>query len=287
MQAVGSIIHRPGPRYVSPLLHEGKDNPWVTDVSPLCKDILRMKHPIRVTACSQTDPGLKRPRNEDVCMADINRGILMVADGMGGVAGGEVASALFLGAVNETFNGRNAFTEKAAKALIETAYHAANRKILEHAAATPAHRGLGCTAELLTVCADSIVFGHVGDSRTYGYRDGRLAQLTLDHSMVQEQVALGIMTQEQANTSRLRNILTRAVGIHPQLSVDISSREIRPGDIYLLATDGLHGMVDDAEIMAILAFDAPISLKADMLIHIAINAGGRDNVSVALMEVLR
>lgn len=246
-----------------------------------------MKKSIRINACSKTDPGLKRPRNEDVCAADIAHRSFMVADGMGGVAGGEVASALFLETVSETFSAEKALAVEKGMKLVRTTFLLANSKILAHAAKTPSHKGLGCTAELLTLCQDNIVFGHVGDSRTYCFRNGRLDQLTRDHSMVQEQVDLGIITRDQANQSRLRNILTRAVGINPQLIIDISSQQVCPGDIYLLATDGLHGMVDDREILLILAFDAPLSLKAEMLINMANDAGGNDNISVTLLEIIK
>ena len=245
-----------------------------------------MTHTLRINACSKTDPGLKRPRNEDVCAADILRRSFMVADGMGGVAGGEEASALFKEAVQETFAAGKEVPEPEVKELVRRAFLLANRKILDHAAVTPAHKGLGCTAELLTFCRDGLILGHVGDSRTYRLRHGHLDQLTVDHSMVQEQVDLGIMTREQAKRSSFRNVLTKAVGIEAQLIIDITSHPACPGDIYLLCTDGLHGMVDDQEISAILAFDAPLTLKAEMLINMANDAGGRDNISVTLVEIL-
>ena len=245
-----------------------------------------MNDTLRIHACSKTDRGLQRPQNEDVCTADTARHTYLVADGMGGVAGGEVASRLFLSAVDETFTPGKPPAESAGRTLVKAAFSQANEKILAHAAATPAHKGLGCTAELLLLCRDGIILGHVGDSRTYCYHAGRLEQLTIDHSMVQEQVDLGILTRHQARHSKFRNVLTRAVGIADRLIIDISSRKIQTGDIYLLCTDGLHGMVDDREILSILAFDAPLGLKAEMLINIANDAGGKDNISVTLLEIL-
>ncbi len=242
---------------------------------------------MRINACSKTDPGLKRSRNEDVCASDIVRRSFMVADGMGGVAGGDVASALFLKTVGQSFASEEAIAVQQGMEQVRATFLLANSKILAHADVTPAHKGLGCTAELLTLCQDNIVLGHVGDSRTYCFRKGCLNQLTRDHSMVQEQVDLGLITREQANKSKMRNVLTRAVGINAQLTVDISSQAVCPGDIYLLATDGLHGMVDDQEILQVLAFSAPLSLKAEMLINMANDAGGRDNVSVTLLEILK
>lgn len=245
-----------------------------------------MNHSIRVAAYSKTDPGLKRPDNQDVCGADVARGFFMVADGMGGVAGGEIASALFLAAVTETFATPQEITVEEGRERVRAAFLLANAKIQAHAAATPAHKGLGCTAELLILCQDHIVLGHVGDSRTYCFRQGLINKLTVDHSLVQEQVDRGILSWEQAERSNLRNVLTRAVGIDAQIIVDIACRQVQPGDIYLLATDGLHGMVDDWEIIPILGYDAPLSFKADILINMANDAGGGDNTSVTLVEIL-
>jgi len=245
-----------------------------------------MNDTLRIHACSKTDRGLQRPQNEDVCAADAARHAYLVADGMGGDAGGEVASSLFLLAVDETFPPGNTLTESTGRTLVKAAFSLANEKILAHAAITPEHKGLGCTAELLLLCRDGIILGHVGDSRTYCFHGGRLEQLTIDHSMVQEQVALGLLTQREARYSKFRNVLTRAVGITDQLVIDISSHKVQAGDIYLLCTDGLHGMVDDEELLSILAFDAPLSLKAEMLINMANDAGGKDNISVTLLEIL-
>ncbi|MDK9708074.1 MAG: protein phosphatase 2C domain-containing protein [Desulforhopalus sp.] len=245
-----------------------------------------MNHSSRVAAYSKTDPGLKRPDNQDVCAADLDRGFFMVADGMGGVAGGEVASALFLAAVTETFAGPREPSVDKGRERVHAAFLLANAKIQAHAAATPTHKGLGCTGELLILCQDHIVLGHVGDSRTYCFRRGILDRLTIDHSLVQDQVDRGILTWEQAERSNLRNVLTRAVGIDAKLIVDIVCRQVQPGDIYLLATDGLHGMVDEWEILPILGYDAPLSFKADILINMANDAGGGDNTSVTLVEIL-
>jgi PPM family protein phosphatase len=246
-----------------------------------------MNHSVRIAAYSRTDPGLKRPDNQDACAADIDRGFFMVADGMGGVAGGEVASTLFLEAVTETFATAQKLTLEEGREQVRAAFLLANAKIQAHAAATPAHKGLGCTAELLILCqGHHVVLGHVGDSRTYCFRQGQIDKLTVDHSLVQEQVDRGMLSWEQAERSSLRNVLTRAVGIDAQIVVDIVYRQFQPGDIYLLATDGLHGMVDDWEILPILGYDAPLSFKADILINMANDAGGGDNTSVTLVEIL-
>jgi PPM family protein phosphatase len=211
----------------------------------------------------------------------------MVADGMGGMAGGTVASALFLEAVLEIFTSEEILDAHEGIKLVREVFLLANSKIQSYAAINQSHKGLGCTAELLTFCQDTVILGHVGDSRTYCLHNQLLTQLTIDHSIVQEQIDLGLITHAQAKKSRLRNVLTRAVGVGSQVAIDITSYPANPGDIYLLCSDGLHGMVSDQEILSILSFDAPLSLKAEILINIANDAGGKDNVSVTLVEILR
>jgi protein phosphatase len=237
-----------------------------------------------IIACSKTDRGRRRPRNEDVCLADTDRYVFMVADGMGGKAGGDVASALFLEAVKEVFTKPGNFLSVECQAMIESAFSLANNKILAHVTLNPHHSGMGCTAELLVFCKDHYLVGHVGDSRTYLFRDAKLSQLTHDHSLVQEQLELGLITRDQAEKSLLRNVLLRAVGVEANVTVDIIGGRIEPGDIFLLCTDGLPGMVQYDAILSVLAYQAPLSLKADMLIDMANDAGGHDNISVTLVE---
>jgi protein phosphatase len=243
-----------------------------------------MKTNPHILACSKTDQGRRRLRNEDVCLADVDRCVFMVADGMGGRAGGDVASALFLEAVNEIFTEPGDFLSVECQALIESTFSLANNKILAHVAVNPHHSGMGCTAELVVFCRDHYLVGHVGDSRTYLFRGEKLCQLTHDHSLVQEQLELGFITRDQAEKSQLRNVLLRAVGVDATVTVDIIGGRIEPGDIFLLCSDGLHGMVRFDEILSVLAYQAPLSLKADMLIDMANNAGGHDNISVTLVE---
>lgn len=240
----------------------------------------------RILACSKTDLGLRRPRNEDVCMADADRCVFMVADGMGGRAAGDVASALFLEAVTEVFEERKELLPAEVTAKIEAAFSLANGKILANVALNPDHLGMGCTAELLVICQDHYIVGHVGDSRTYLFRGGKLSQLTLDHSLVQEQLHQGLITPDQAEKSQFRNVLLRAVGVDAVLTVDITGGPFYPGDIFLLCTDGLHGMVNKDEIVSVLAFHAALSFKADILINMANDAGGNDNISVTLAEII-
>ncbi len=236
-------------------------------------------------ALSITDTGRMRTTNEDVCAADTNLRLFLVADGMGGVEGGEVAAALFLETVREVLTAPLDVDRVEGEAMVRRVFAVANDKILAHAATVSSHRGCGCTADLLVASRDLLILGHVGDSRGYCLRQERLEQLTLDHSLVQEQLDLGLLDQHQAKSSLYRNVLTRAVGITPQLTVDIHSRSVRPGDLYLLCTDGLHSMLSDKEILSVLSFDAPLTFRGKMLIDLANDAGGKDNISVTLVSI--
>ncbi len=244
-----------------------------------------MKDNIHISACCKTDPGKKRPRNEDVCLASSTCNCFVVADGMGGTAGGDVASALFVEAASEVFNEPNKLTVEESKVWIREVFALANSKIKKHVTVYPDHVGMGCTAELFTLAGDSYALGHVGDSRSYCFRDNELSQLTKDHSFVQEQVDQGVISREQVETSKHRNVLLRAVGIDSTLDVDILSGSVLPGDIFLLCSDGLYHMLSVDDIVAVLSYDGGISLKADILVNMANDAGGFDNISVTLVEI--
>ncbi len=144
---------------------------------------------------------------------------------------------------------------------------------------------MGCTAELFILHNNRFVLGHVGDSRTYRLSDGRLTQLTKDHTLVQIQEEQGLISKEQAKTHSMRNVILRVVGNSKGVEVDMIQGTAVPGDIFLLCSDGLSGMLDDEQIQEILAFEGPLPLKATMLIDQANHAGGKDNITVALIEV--
>jgi PPM family protein phosphatase len=241
-----------------------------------------MEKSTRLIACSKTDRGLHRRNNEDACAVNLARHFCMVADGMGGHAGGELASALFLDSVLAIFNEQSVLGKEQGLSRVKAAFDLANSRILAYAEANPPFAGMGCTAEILTFCRDSFVLGHVGDSRTYLFRNGNLSQLTKDHSLVESQIDEGLLSRQEARSSRLKNILLRAVGNSEKMVVDLMSGDLRPDDIFLLCSDGLYGMVEDQEIQSVLAFDAPLELKAEMLVNMANDAGGKDNVTVVL-----
>lgn len=238
-----------------------------------------------IKAAGMTDPGLMRPHNEDACGIFPASGCVTVADGVGGAAAGEVASHLFISHVEAHLDERNTYSEQESVAVIKKIYLAANTAILEHVMTHPECRGMSCTAEMLFIFAGGFVLGHVGDSRSYRFRNGKLIRLTKDHSLVQQQIDSGALTPEEAQKHRYRNVIIRAVGTDDALDVDIVRGRIRADDIFLLCTDGLTDMVAETEICSILERDTTLEKMAVDLISSANREGGRDNVTVALVRV--
>lgn len=246
-------------------------------------------------------PGRVRKGNEDVCAASPEHGLFVVCDGMGGAAAGEVASALatetFLKALTpgDEESPRTATPDVQLHAAIQ----AANQAVYLHSHTEPGMRGMGTTlvALLFQPAADkmrsSLTLAHVGDSRCYLFRGGTLTQLTADHSLVEEQVRMGEITPLQAVVHPMRNIITRAVGSHMQVEPDISHLEPQPGDIYLLASDGLTRELSEVELAQ--SFVRVTSRKrggeldlpslCETLIDQANDAGGGDNITVLLLQI--
>lgn len=239
----------------------------------------------QIVAHCQSDVGLRRKRNEDICSVCPQFQYFFVADGIGGALGGDMAGSIFLDVVSETLINSCEITPEENIARVGTCFTTANKRIHDYVSENPAYKGMGCTAELLIICGEEFILGHIGDSRTYSFHNNNLKQLTEDHTLVQEQLKQGAMTKHQAKTSSLSNVLSRAVGVDPQVQFDIHRGKIVPGTLFVLCTDGLHSMVPPQEIPPVLQYDAPLALKTEMLISMANNAGGRDNITVALIEV--
>jgi protein phosphatase len=242
---------------------------------------------IRIESSGRTDVGLRRSSNEDAFVSAPELGLLALADGMGGAASGEVASGIFADTVLELFSSGPPSAVEEAEELARRAFLLANRRIRELAALEPAQRGMGCTGEIVVFTDDRYVVGHVGDSRVYLFRGGRLRQVTKDHSLVQEQVDQGLLTPEEAQDHALRHMILRALGIQDDLAVDLVSGKARPDDLFLLCSDGLSDMVGDLLIEERLASDLSLGEKADRLVRDACEAGGHDNVTVVLGLVLQ
>jgi serine/threonine protein phosphatase PrpC len=241
-------------------------------------------------AC-MTDPGQVRSQNEDSVAGDAEIGFAVLADGMGGHNAGEVASRIAADLVSARFRSDaslHAYLDaRRAESFVATTIAAANSAVLEASATHPRYRGMGTTLVLVFWHDKGVTYGHVGDSRLYLLREGRLERLTRDHTVVQEQLEQGSISAEQARHAPNRNVLTRAIGIDAEVEADVRTIAIRRGDLYLLCSDGLTDMMTDDEIgSTLLACEADPTIAAERLIELANEAGGHDNVSVALARVL-
>ena len=212
-------------------------------------------------------------------------GVFVVADGMGGHAAGEVASAIASRTIGDSACKQCESTEALSNQLVE-AYLAAGREIARQADMDPARSGMGTTATVLRLRRDgTFVIAHIGDSRAYLWRAGRLRRVTHDHSWVQEQVDRGLITPEQAVGHPQSNIITRALGTDPHPTPDLYPGELKPGDRFLLATDGLTDMVPEERIAELLEGDEPLEETSDALVAAANRAGGLDNITVLLVDI--
>ena len=239
-----------------------------------------------------TDIGKVRDHNEDAVASDLSIGLLVLADGMGGYKAGEVASemAVLLVAAEITQamqDNVQTWPEKSAllpeSHMLKNAIQKVNAAIYQVSQDEPQCAGMGTTLVAGVFTNNKLVVGHIGDSRMYRLRDGALVQLTEDHSLVQEQINAGLITKEQAQTSSNKNLVTRALGIEPEVELELQELDVEAGDFYLLCSDGLSDMVSDAEIAETLReANGNITHAANRLVHLANEHGGVDNISVML-----
>lgn len=243
----------------------------------------------------RTDIGRQRNANEDsyavLTRADLGGGLdalVVVADGMGGVGGGEIASGIVANTVPETVRlrlaERNGSGSRGPTDILRDAIEEANSRVRERRMQSDDLRRMGTTCVAAIVVGDELTVGHVGDSRAYLLRDGVMRQLTDDHSEVWQEVLAGNLTPEQARHSRYRNVITRAVGIGAHVEADIRSLALRSGDTVLICSDGLTTEVEDGEIAGILAFSPDAQAVADRLVQTALANGGSDNITVAVLR---
>jgi PPM family protein phosphatase len=240
---------------------------------------------VRYTAAALTDRGRKRPTNEDAFAFSVEHGVYVVCDGMGGAAAGEIASSL---AVDEILRhltaGREAGVPLPESA--EKAVSAANAAIFTRAQRNQRLNGMGTTLVALVVNQRRVWILNVGDSRCYRLREGRLEQLTLDHSLVEEQVRMGRMSHAEALRSPLRNVITRALGTQNAVTPDCFELEAEPGDLFMLCSDGLTRELEDRSIESILASSVPLQDRCERLIECAKKAGGHDNITCVLVQAM-
>lgn len=237
-------------------------------------------------AAARTSKGRVRSGNEDAFGYQSEHGIYVVCDGMGGAAGGEVASRMAVDVILEHMHGDAAGRpgERLHEAIAE-----ANRVVLERADREPGLSGMGTTLVALLLGTDddaaSALVAHAGDSRCYWLRAGKLERVTQDHSLVDEQLRLGTMTREEAERSPLRSVITRAIGTQPTVVEDMAEIQPESGDLILLCTDGLTREVDEASIARILGAGSDPERAAQALVDAANEAGGRDNVTALVVRI--
>lgn len=241
--------------------------------------------PNRITYFGDSDVGLRRPDNEDAFVVRPGLGLCVVADGMGGAAAGEVASHIFVETAVEVFSNHHGRSDDETTDLIRKTFGLANERVLAHVESNPDHKGMGCTAELVGFTDEGFVLGHIGDSRTYRFRNKELKQISSDHSFVQEQIDRGVMTPAEARKHPMRNIILRAVGVKEDLALDIVRGRTYPGDQFLLCSDGLTDMVDDVSIAEVVSTEKTHPEKVERLIALAKLSGGKDNITIVLVQI--
>ena len=239
---------------------------------------------LNLQAAGRTDVGQVRTTNEDAFGYCVDDGVFALCDGMGGAAAGEVASRIAVDTLIERLCA--AGTHENRRKVLEGAIADANQRVHAHAARDATLHGMGTTLVALAVAGNRALIGNVGDSRCYLFRRGRLTRQTHDHSLVDEQVRLGQLTQDEADHSPLRNVITRAIGTQTSVSADISELALQPGDLLMLCSDGLTREISEERIAAILTQAADLDELCAQLVGAAKAAGGHDNVTTVVVRVL-
>ncbi len=248
---------------------------------------------MRVRFSGDTNIGLKRTHNEDSYFLPEADRLAIVADGMGGHASGEVASKIAVETVAEHFRGTLEDAEVTWPYRMDHSDHLgvnrlvsgiklANLKIYDRAQREEACHGMGTTIVATLFLDDKVLIGHVGDSRAYRYRDGKLVQLTEDHSLLNDYIKMKRLSDADAGKFPHKNVIVRALGMKESVQVDLIWDPLRVGDVYLVCSDGLSGMVDDPALGEILSDEADLDTCVERLIHAANRNGGADNITAVL-----
>lgn len=264
----------------------------------------------------RTDVGLVRDHNEDFIRADAKLGIAVLADGMGGLNAGEVASSMsvhvLMDELSKFVKGESTpeespggeeetITETTQEGLIQESselglgsrivkavVEQANSAVFHVSQTQPQCRGMGTTIVALLFFDNQVSVAHIGDSRTYLFRDSQLSQVTTDHSFVQELIDKGLYSKDEARLSSQKNVVTRALGIAPTVQVEIHEYPVEQGDVYLMCSDGLTDLVTDENIeSSVRRFGNDLDGLADHLVNLANASGGRDNISIILVKILK
>ena len=234
--------------------------------------------PAGILSAFRTDVGKVRANNQDAPIVSEKLRLYGVADGMGGHKGGEVASTSARDDLLRELEGKTPSVAALSGAIEEV-----NRQIYHQQEHDDALTGMGTTLSVLWMSDNFVYIGHVGDSRVYLLRDGEFKQMTLDHSLVEQLVREGVLTEEEAQNHPMRNIITRAIGTDESVEVDVVVEERRKGDLWLACSDGLHSLVDGRQMRDALRQYAP-EKAADVLLKAALDAGGRDNVTLVIVH---
>ena len=239
---------------------------------------------------SATDTGRARNNNEDSVAVDEPSCLIVLADGMGGYNAGEVASNMATTFIRTELGRwlREASvtaSDAEVRRAMDICVDNANRAIFNAANANPQYAGMGTTLVVAVFRDNQLRLGHVGDSRAYRWRGGQLVQITRDHSLLQEQIDAGLITPEQAAFSANKNLVTRAVGVEDTVLLETHLHEVQAGDTYLMCSDGLSDMLDDAMMARLLQTNDSLPSAGQALIDAANEAGGKDNIALILVRV--
>jgi PPM family protein phosphatase len=245
-----------------------------------------------------TDPGMVRSHNEDSIANDVKSGLAILADGMGGYNAGEVASGMattvLMTELQSAMRGHapwevdSGTNQSYAHRLLREQIEKANTSIYQASQSQPQYSGMGTTLVVALFHDNRMTVAHIGDSRLYMLRAGKFSQVTRDHSLLQEQIDSGMITAEEAKHSSNKNLVTRALGIDPSVDAEVHEYDTKVGDIFLLCSDGLSDMVEDAEIgLTLDTLGGNLTLAAQQLVQMANDNGGRDNISVLLIRVVK
>lgn len=250
----------------------------------------------QLQVASATHPGAIRSCNEDSIAADGDLGLLVLADGMGGYKAGDVASSIATGLIMDYLRAQieqmgpsaGRFSGMSPEAwAVQSTLEKTNMAIYNTAKSDPKFASMGTTIVLVLFHQSLATIAHVGDSRIYRLREGRLSLLTHDHSLLQQQVEMGLISTEHARVSHNRNLVSRALGVDPEIRIEINEHDVQPDDIFLLCSDGLNDMVDDADIeLAVSELRTNLPLAVNQLVQMANDNGGHDNVSVIMARVM-
>lgn len=237
---------------------------------------------------SRSDSGMVRTHNEDAVATHPAIGVAVLADGMGGYNAGEVASGMATAVISTELEQGLIEGRKSISELLETVIGHANESIYRAAESQPQYSGMGTTLVMAVFRDNHISVAHIGDSRMYRLRGDVFECVTRDHSLLQEQIDSGMITEEDARRSQNKNLVTRALGVDPVVEPEIHTYEVETGDVYLFCSDGLNDMVENEDIeLTLKALSANLDLAAEQLVQMANDNGGRDNVSVILVKVLQ